>query len=118
MKDKFCLTSVMSFNDVNRYPVNNSTSKNLWSFGKDHRFHKEKVLCDSFYELNQMKPNKYGVSIGKGKKLDFTKDYTVSPASTRYQIKSFADSNKDKAKGYSIGLSREVRSVIMPENHR
>ena len=43
MKNSFCLKSVVSSRQINLSPLNRSTSKNLWSFGKDSRFKKPLV---------------------------------------------------------------------------
>jgi hypothetical protein len=106
MRKSFCLDSVSSFKEINQSPLNRSTSKNLWSFGKDDRFQKERVYCDRIYEIGGMRPSKYGVSIGKGSKSDFTKDKTVSPASSKYFRSSFFEYNKEHGKGWSLGIGR------------
>lgn len=108
MRKSFCLDSVSSFRDINQSPLNRSTSKNLWSFSKDNRFQKEKVYCDRIYEVGGMRPSKYGVSIGKGTKSDFTKDRTASPGASKYFRSSFFDYNKEHQKGWSLAVGREV----------
>jgi hypothetical protein len=94
MRKSFCLDSTSSFKDINQSPVNKSTSKHLWSFTKESRFPQEKVYCDRMYNIDGLKPHKYGVSIGKGTKSDFTKDKSVSPGSSKYPRTSFFDYNK------------------------
>lgn len=89
MRKSFCLQSVSSFKEINRAPTNNSPAKNLWTFNKDQRFSNQKVYCDKIYDLQGLKPKKYGIGIGKGSKSDFTKDLTVSPSASRYLRKSF-----------------------------
>lgn len=57
-------------------PVNNSTAKNHWSFGKDTRFKTPKYYCDSFYNLPDTKSDRKAGTIynilgmGVGKKTD------------------------------------------------
>lgn len=46
--------------------------------------------------------------MGYGKKSDFTKDLTVSPGSSKYDIKTIFDNNVKSKKGFSIYESREV----------
>ena len=116
MRKSFCLDSVSSFKDIARSPVNRSTSKHLWSFSKESRFPQEKVYCDNIYEIGGLRPHRYGVSIGKGSKSDFTKDLTVSPGSSKYPISSFFDYNKSHKAGYSLGIGREVRANVNVEN--
>ena len=43
MKSSFVLDSVSSFQQINKSPLNRSSSKSLWSFGKDSRFKQPKV---------------------------------------------------------------------------
>lgn len=45
-----------------------------------------------------------GISIGYGKKSDFTKDLTSSPGVGKYFLKHFCEINTNKK--MSIGLSR------------
>jgi len=52
-----------------------------------------------------------GVGIGYGKKSDFTKDLTVSPGATKYQIKTIFDNNRSSRKGFSMYESREVYMI-------
>jgi hypothetical protein len=106
MKSSSCLQSATSFHEVHKNPLNTSISKNLWTFAKNDRFDKIKVYCDSIYNIHGLKPSRYGVSIGKGKKSDFTHDLTSSPASTAYFRRSFFDENIAKKKGFSIGEGR------------
>ena len=63
--------------------------------------------CDSIYNL----PTTFrrtGAGIGYGRKSDFTKDLTVSPASSKYHLKTIFDANITRRKGFSIYESREV----------
>lgn len=108
MKSDFCLKSATSFHEVNKNPLNTSISKNLWTFAKNDRFDKLKVYCDNIYNIHGLKPSKYGVSIGKGNKSDFTHDLTASPGATKYLRSSFFDNNLANKKGYSIGAGRDV----------
>lgn len=106
MKDKFCLTSVSSFQEIRHNPINNSKAKFLWSFPKDDRFHETRPYCDNIYDLGGLRPNKNGVSLGKGSKYDFTKDPTASPGASRYLQRSFFDENVAKQRGFSMGVGR------------
>ncbi len=116
MKDSYCLKSVTTFRDIHLNPLNTSTSKNLWSFAKDERFARMKTYCDNLYNIDGLHPSRYGVSIGKGKKSDFTKDLTASPGATRYEVRSFFDDNKAKVRGYSMGASRDVLCVLFSKS--
>lgn len=89
MRKSFCLNSVSSSKQINKSPLNTSTSKNLYSFSKESRFKQETIACDRIYELPSLRPSKYGVGIGRGHKSDFTRDKTVSPPASRYTRLSF-----------------------------
>lgn len=45
---------------------------------------------------------KTGAGMGYGKKSDFTKDLSVSPGSSKYEIKTIFDKNAKSKKGFSI----------------
>jgi hypothetical protein len=49
-----------------------------------------------------------GTAIGYGNRSDFTKCLTVSPSSSKYNLKTFWDENKNKKKGAVFALSRDV----------
>lgn len=49
-----------------------------------------------------------GPSIGYGIKYDFTKDLTISPGSSKYEIKNVFENNRKSQRGYTFSLSREV----------
>ncbi len=108
MRKSFCLKSVASSKQISENQLNRSPSKSLFSFPKDTRFKNEMSACDKMYNLPSLKPSKYGVSIGKGHKSDFTKDLTISPPASRYSRISFFEENKKRGKGYSMALGREV----------
>jgi hypothetical protein len=50
--------------------------------------------------------------MGYGKKSDFTKDLTVSPGSSKYQLQTIFDKNRTSRKGFSMYESREVFTII------
>lgn len=53
-----------------------------------------------------------GAAIGYGNKYDFTKNSIVSPGSTMYNLRSDFDENKQKSRGKSMGLSRDVNNNL------
>jgi hypothetical protein len=57
-------------------------------------------------DFMQRKPS--GTGIGYGTRSDFTKCYSVSPASAKYNLKSFWDEGVAKKKGAKFALSRDV----------
>lgn len=68
------------------------------------------LSCDSIYNISSTM-RRSGVGIGYGKKSDFTKDLTVSPGATKYQIKTIFDNNRSSRKGFSMYESREVYMI-------
>ena len=52
-----------------------------------------------------------GTAIGYGNRSDFTKCLTVSPSSSKYNLKTFWDENKNKKKGAVFALSRDVSHI-------
>ena len=54
--------------------INNSTSKQMYQFGKEHRFRSFKKPWDAFfYNLPSMK-DRFTTTFGFGRKFDFTKN--------------------------------------------
>lgn len=63
----------------------------------------------------QRKPSATG--IGYGTRSDFTKCYSVSPASAKYNLKSFWDEGVAKKKGAKFALSRDVLHLSCSKSH-
>ena len=84
--------------------MNNSTSKMLYSFPKDQRFHKEPRVDIPYYNLPDIR-SKRTTSLGFGSKTKF-EDLRGVPSPDKYALKSEFDSKKKK--GPSFGISREV----------
>lgn len=72
--------------DIKNNPINNSTSKMLYSFSKDKRFHTEVKLDTPFYTLPDIK-EKRSASLGIGKRTKF-EDYREIPPPNTYSISS------------------------------
>ena len=111
------LFSCVEATAILKSPINNSSAKNHWSFGKDSRFKEPKVNCDSFYNIPDTKnKRKTGIIIidvgfGYGKKTDLEFDKNpqhVVPPSNTYNLKSFVETNKHHQKGFTPRYSREV----------
>jgi hypothetical protein len=58
-----------------------------------------------------------GTAIGYGNRSDFTKCLTVSPSSSKYNLKTFWDENKNKKKGAVFALSRDVSLYLFRKLH-
>ena len=83
---------------VNTGPVNQSKSKQLYSFPKSKRFaYKDFSNCSkSYYDIPSTFVTKKGVGIGYGGKTDFTKLYTQTPAPGTYQLQKPVIQNGSK----------------------
>lgn len=66
---------VMSGEEIRNSPLNNSISKQRWTFSRAERFPKIKSGGDSYtiYNLPSMKTTRY-TTMGRGNKSDFTKN--------------------------------------------
>lgn len=83
--------SITPSDNIRNHPVNNSTSKEIHAFSKSKRFLSPNPECpNAFYSFDSQLSNRKA-GLGYGNKSDFTKDLTVSPPATKYQIKTFLD---------------------------
>eukprot|EP00347_Sterkiella_histriomuscorum_P017541 403348945 len=101
---------------INQHPVNNSTSKQLFSFSKAERFGQPKSMMNHriAYDLPSMKSTRAaGLGYGSRNAFNIRND---SPSPTNYNLKSeFTKSPSNKA--FSFGISREAYSkVYIKEN--
>ncbi len=70
--------------DIHNNPMNNSTSKMLYSFSKQKRFHTDSSLDVPFYDLPSIK-DKRSTSLGFGIKTCF-EDVRGIPPPDKYHI--------------------------------
>jgi len=63
--------------------------------------------CDIFYDLPSTRVLR-STSFGFGKKLDLA-NISCSPAPNRYSLHGDFEHEKDKSRGFSLGLGRNVR---------
>lgn len=96
---------VVNPEDIRNNPMNNSTSKMLFSFPKDQRFHTEQRLDPPFYTLPDIK-DKRSTSLGFGIKTCF-EDLRVIPSPNKYTINGDFDKMRSKI-GFSFGVGRDV----------
>ncbi|KRX09777.1 hypothetical protein PPERSA_02649 [Pseudocohnilembus persalinus] len=89
---------------IHSSPLNQSKSKQLYSFPKSERFkYVGKSVCNQFcYDLPPV-IDKRKAGIGYGNKYDFTKSHSTTPAPNNYTQKS----SFDPKKGVTIGVGRE-----------
>lgn len=114
MKGKYCLESVVPFSGINQSHTNRSSTKQTFSFSKSPRFDSSRGACPvNTYDGKPVQRKNSGAAMGFGNKSDFTKTLTVSPRSTKYEIKSLFDNNKNNRKGYSLRKSREVDAILL-----
>ncbi|KAL4443097.1 hypothetical protein ABPG74_002164 [Tetrahymena malaccensis] len=88
-------------------PLNNSKSKQMYSFPKETRFknNANSQSANVFYDLPSMRMTR-STAIGYGSKYDFTKQNTRTPAPNAYEQKMNTIQQAER-KGWSFGLSRE-----------
>lgn len=101
---------------IRKHPANTSTSKEIHAFSKSKRFISPNPECPTvFYAYDSQLSNRKA-GFGYGKKSDFTRTLTASPAATKYDLKTFVDESKNKGK--SFGLEREKlpdNSYLVPQ---
>ncbi|KRX06877.1 hypothetical protein PPERSA_11522 [Pseudocohnilembus persalinus] len=93
---------------VFRSPLNNSKSKQQYSFPKSERF-KDPIrsyCAKPYYELPTVR-DKRQTSLGYGKKFDFTQSQKNTPGANQYNLKGIFEENKLKNKGKTVGVGRE-----------
>lgn len=88
-----------------RNPLNDSTSKTSYSFGKSQRFKTEKNICPHVaYDINLSTNRKRKASFGYGKRTDFVMSNQFTPAPLTYSIDFVRNKQKE---GFSFGANRE-----------
>ncbi|CDW81826.1 UNKNOWN [Stylonychia lemnae] len=101
---------------INQHPVNNSSSKQLFSFSKADRFSMPKKIMNHkiSYDLPSMKSSR-AAGIGYGGR-DIFKTGVDSPSPTNYNHKS--DFNATTvSKAFSFGIAREAYSKVYIKEH-
>ena len=89
--------------DVN---INSSTSKQMYTFGKNPRFRYLKPSNWSFYNLPQLKSTR-SAAFGFGNRSDFTKSLRKGKAQVYYNLPSDFDIRLHRSPQYSMGKGRE-----------
>ncbi|CAD8122512.1 unnamed protein product [Paramecium sonneborni] len=97
------------FKQVKQNPLNNSKSKQLYSFTKSPRFNYngQRDNSPSFYSIKTdiASPNK-GVSFGSGSKVDFSKLGTKTPGPGHYQLQYQKTNQIVNLKKHTMGTGR------------
>ena len=104
--------------EISRSPINQSTSKQMFSFAKAPRFPplKTKGYCDTFYTLPSVAMTRYA-SFGKGNKSDFTKT-SRGMNSQFYAVKRDFDKDNITGPQFSFGISREKYANVYYETNK
>jgi hypothetical protein len=121
MRSQFCIGSTASFEKINKALTNRSATKQTFSFSKSNRFDDAKPAyidlhfrCPlNTYNGDFIKRKPSATGIGYGTRSDFTKCLSVSPASGKYNLKSFWDDGVSKKKGPQFALSRDVLQPLL-----
>lgn len=104
--------------EISRSPINQSTSKQMYSFSRAPRFPPLKRIgyCDTFYSLPSVTMSRY-TSLGKGNKSDFTRTSRgMNPVF--YQVKRDFDKDNITGPQYSFGISREKYAKVYYETNK
>ena len=109
---------VKSKMEISRLPINQSTSKQMYSFSKADRFPplKTKGYCDSFYNLPSVTMTRFA-SLGKGTKSDFTKTAKDQNAKF-YAVKRDFDLDNLQGPKYSFCICREKYAKVYYETNK
>ena len=94
---------------INKYKVtiNTSSSKQMYSFGKENRFRAYKARTDVFYNLpSTLEKRKAG--FGYGTKSDFTKGAIKGKVDKYYDIPREFEVFRKNTPQYTMGAGREV----------
>ena len=104
--------------EISRSPINQSTSKQMFSFAKAPRFPplKTKGYCDTFYTLPSVAMTRYA-SFGKGNKSDFTRT-SRGMNSQFYAVKRDFDKDNITGPQFSFGISREKYANVYYETNK
>ena len=88
--------------------INNSTSKQMYQFGKERRFCSYKKPYDAFfYNLPSVK-DRFTTTFGFGKKFDFTKNVMKNKTHSYYDIPREFDIERKNTPQYSFGKGRDI----------
>lgn len=88
--------------------INNSTSKQMYRFGTEKRFHSFKKEYDAFfYNLPSVK-DRFTTSFGIGGKSDFTKNVMKDKSHSYYDVPREFDLKRRNTPQYSFGYGRDV----------
>lgn len=95
---------------VTKSQMNNSTSKQMYSFTKEKRFYgnNKAIYCPKIYDLPNQREMR-ATSFGYGKKADLAQTGVKSPAPNVYSINRAFDKSAtgNKNAGFSFGLGRD-----------
>lgn len=108
--ERKCLSVATTSKQIHDNPLNNSPSKQQFSFPHDERFRYKNIherSLDKFYDVNGMLfRNKKTCSFGIGGKYDFTRNAKNVPAPNAYYPQNLSI-NESKKQGFSFGISRD-----------
>jgi hypothetical protein len=111
------MSSIISSGEqISNSPLNNSTSKQMYSFPRANRFQQLNKSSSSntfYYNLPSMIATRT-TSLGKGGKYDFTKEHKGKNASF-YNTPSDFDAKKPHSPAYSFGISRHYYDKVFYE---
>ena len=88
--------------------INTSTSKQMYKFGKEKRFHPFKKPYDAFfYNLPSVK-DRFTTTFGYGNKFDFTKNVMKGKSHSYYNVPREFDLRRKNTPQFSFGKGRDI----------
>ena len=88
--------------------INNSTSKQMYKFGKAKRFYSfAKPYTAFFYDIPEVK-ERFTTTLGIGNKYDFTKNVMEGKSHSYYNIPREFELNRKNTPQYSFGKGRDI----------
>ena len=121
------MSQAQSIQFVTSNQLNNSTSKQMYSFPKSPRKSidcaRRTTYCHAYYDLessvsmtklNLKKTPGFGIG-KKSSQKEISMEHKFSPSPGSHNIASFVDKNQSHGKGYSFGASNEVYAKVYNE---
>lgn len=88
--------------------INNSTSKQMYQFGKERRFRSFAKEYDAFFYNLPSVRGRFATSFGYGIKSDFTRDVMKNKSHSYYDVPREFDLHRRNTPQYSFGFGREI----------
>ena len=103
------------FQSIHSSQINNSVSKQLYSFPKSTRFSPTKEpYCQGSYEIKKGAFGNRTTTFGYGNKINMA-DGPASPPVGNYELKTEFIKNREKKRGYAFQRESRANTLVNPE---